>query len=282
MAKVNKIYELVREKNFPIYELAIAGEGIPVSSQKYMKGNRGQDVYSVAKVFVVTAVGMLYDQGLLKTTDTVMKYLSKYAPEGMDHRWNLITIDDALKHRIGMPHGYLDIDVGTIPSDDYLNYLLTTPFAAPPCQSEEYTDAAYYLLARLCEEIIGDTLDNYLMDKLFTPLKFAEVAWTHCPQGHVIGATGLYLSAADVAKLGEVYRNGGTYNGKRIISEEWAWLVLNQGYELNPLGFTPGYGKSGMYGQQIAVLTDLNITVAWTGYEFYQGEEIIRIIKENL
>ena len=108
------------------------------------------------------------------------------------------------------------------------------------------------------------------------------MTWTHCPQGHVIGATGLYLKASDVAKLGEVYRNNGMYNGQRIVSEDWVSLVIGRGYELNQLGFTPGYGKSGMLGQQIAVLTDLNITVAWTGNDFYQGEEIIEIIKENL
>ncbi len=36
----------------------------------------------------------------------------------------------------------------------------------------------------------------------------------------------------DMAKLGEVYQNGGTFEGKRLLSKEWVELVFEREYEL--------------------------------------------------
>ena len=286
---LNNVSEYIKRENLPIYEIAFMGEGFPLSSARFIPGNRSQNVYSVAKVFVVTALGMLFDEGRISTDDRLMDFLADEVDpsvlEKADKRWFDITIDDALKHRIGLPAGYLDIDC-TDPSnplpDDYLGYVLKTPFSREPRGESVYTDAAYYLLARVAEKIAGCTLDNFLWERLFYPLGFAEAAWSHCPRGHVIGATGLYISAADAVKLGEVYRCGGVYNGKKILSPEWVDIVLKRQYELAPFGIGDGYGKGGMLGQQLAVFPDKGISVAWTGYEFKGTIDLLSFIFRQL
>ena len=69
--------------------------------------------------------------------------------------------------------------------------------------------------------ISGQTVDQLLNERLFQPMRFAEAAWSRCPQGFPIGATGLYLSAGDMVKLGALYRDGGVYEGKRLLSQAW-------------------------------------------------------------
>ena len=68
--------------------------------------------------------------------------------------------------------------------------------------------------------VVGENMDALLYDAVLGPLGFREVAWSRCPHGFPIGATGLYIRADDMIKLG--------------------WLYLNRGGLI---------GKDGMYGQ---------------------------------
>ena len=83
--------------------------------------------------------------------------------------------------------------------------------------------------------------------------------------GHPMGATGLYIRTVDMVKLGQVYLNGGTYGGTRIISEDWVKLTLDNGYELNKMKEN-SYGKGGMNGQQLWVFPEKNHVIAWHGH----------------
>ena len=81
-------------------------------------------------------------------------------------------------------------------------------------------------------------------------------------------------------KLGELYRRGGVYGGKRILSEKWVSTVLEEGFELRKTGIGSSYGKGGMLGQRLVVFPDKKITVAWEGYRYRETSEILEIIEE--
>jgi len=245
-------------------------------------GNRCQDVYSVAKAFAVTAVGLLYDRGLLSPQERVCDILGELCPEGMDPRWKLTTVDMALRHRLGLPRGFLDIDVQPMGcfGGDLLQYMLTFPLECSPGEEESYTDGAFYLISRLAELRAGKPLDSFLWEHIFAPLDFAEAAWSRCPQGHPMGATGLYIPVEGMARLGELYRQGGMYGGRRLLSEAWVKLVLDRGYELRPVGHGAAYGKGGMNGQMLLVIPGQNRVVAWQGYLQDGQRDLIRFACE--
>ena len=254
-------------------------ETLEVSAQ-----NPCQNCYSVAKTFTMTAIGLLYDKGLLRTDDRLCDILSDELPEsGMDERWHTVTVDMLLTHSAGLPGGFLDIDINDANGfgTDYLGYLFRASFVRDPAGEPEYTDGAYYLLARVVENLCGESVDDLLWRELFAPLHFREAAWSHCPQGHVIGATGLYARSGDVVKLGELYRCGGMFDGKRIISEDWVNTVLQRGYELQPIGFGDAYGKGGMCGQMLAVFPSKKLSVCWTSYNMNLYSGILGMIEES-
>ncbi len=235
-----------------------------IGTAAFMRVARCQNVYSVAKTFTMTAIGLLYDRGLIRPDDPVCGILADELPQGMDLRWRNATVEMALRHRLGLPAGFLDIDVND-PSDftdDYLRCLLTYPLAYDPDSESRYSDGAYYLLARLAEKITGMPLEDYLRRELLAFMDFKELAFSHCPKGHAIGATGLYIHSSDMAKLGLLYLNGGTYLGKRMLSEEWVRLAVSRGYALDRHGNGPAYGKGGMYGQELLVLPKQHSVVA--------------------
>ena len=237
---------------------AARGDG-PVESLDLRPASLCLNVYSVAKTFTMTALGLLYDQGLIDPQDRLCDILSdELPPRGMDERWRGVTLDMLLRHRAGMPAGFLDIDV-TDPrtfTDDYLGYALTQPLAYAPDTEARYSDGAYYLLARAVEKRAGMALDTFLWREALTALSFRELAASRDPRGHVIGATGMYMGAADMVRLGQVYLGGGTYQGRQILSRAWVDTALSRGYALDRTAGGRAYAKGGMYGQMLIIAPD--------------------------
>lgn len=240
-----------------------------VESLDIIKTNPCQNVYSVAKAFVVTAVGLLVDRGLLSTDEVVTDILADEISDGCQPSWYKTTVDMLLLHKVGLPSGFLDIDCYDSRNfgEDYLAYTLTypTPEDYTP-EKSTYTDAAFYILSRIVEKRAGEPLDNLLWRELLFPIGCLEAAFSRCPKGHPMGATGLYIRAAEVAKLGSIYLNGGMYGSRRILSEDWVGTALSRGYELKPRCGGRAYGKGGMRGQMLLVLPEQKRVIAWQGY----------------
>ena len=232
-------------------------------------GNPCQNCYSVTKVYCVTAIGMLYDEGKIKTTDTIGDiFADEIAAYGIDsEKWANITIHDVMRHEAGFKvGGLLDIDAQDATkwaSQDYLKLVLDAELDGK--KTDRYTDAAFYLISRVVTKISGEKLDVFLAKRLFNKTECREFAFATCPMGYPIGATGLYIRSEDVAKLGRIYLNGGTYNGERIISQDWVNKVIENGYELNKSG--TGYAKGGMRGQYLYINFKHNVSVAWHSYD---------------
>lgn len=232
-------------------------------------GNACQNSYSVAKSFVVTAIGMLYDQGLIDTNERIVDIFADKLPEGMDENWRLMTVHHALTHHCGFPVGYLDIDAidaSTLGTDDYLDYLFKTKLDFAPGERGAYSDAAFYLLSRVVSQKTGEKLDDFLWKRLFYPQGFREMAWSKCPKGYPIGATGLYIYTEDMAKLGELYLRGGVWQGKRILSEQWVEMAKNRCYEFHHICGGRAYGKGGAFGQMLLFIPEQERVVAWHSF----------------
>ena len=254
---------------FSVFRFAvIEGDNDP-ETVDFVATNRCQNVYSVAKAFAMTAVGILWDRGQVRLEDKVCDILADALPEsGMDDRWRLCTVEMALAHQAGLPGGFLDIDV--IPAktfgEDYLRYMLTAPLAYTPGTDRIYSDGAYYLVSRVTEAVSGLPLDDFIWQEIGLPLGFEELAWSHCPQGHAMGATGLYISAADMAKLGALYLGGGVYQGHRVFSEAWRDLAVEKRFSLDPHRTGAYYAKGGMNGQKLYVIPGQNRAVAMQSF----------------
>lgn len=224
-----------------------------------------QNGYSIAKAFTTTAVGILHDRGLLDTEENVPAALGKLCPQEYDPRWNHTTVHMLLKHLVGLPVGFLDIDCEDANQfgRDYLHYAMNHPLYEDHGSVYRYTDAAFYLLSCIVENRAGMPLDSFLWRELFLPLHFRDAAWSHCPLGHAMGATGLFLRAEDMVKLGALYLNGGVWKGRRLLSEAWVGAVFERGYELTAKESGKAYGKGGMLGQNLLLVPHARRAVAW-------------------
>ncbi len=258
---INLLKEFILENNINVYSVNVTvGDKSETFAPRF--GNACNDSYSVAKVYTLTAIGMLVDEGKLKTDDLIYTYFKDEMGDWVDENWKTVTVENVIAHKIGLGRGCLDIDMEEIENEDFLDELFSMELFYEPGTEYVYSDGAYYLLSRLVTKISGEKLDDFLMERLFVPMGVREAAWSNCPKGYPMGATGLYIRSEDVSKLGIAYLNGGEYDGKTYFSEDWANWVLENGYELGILA-DGAWGKGGLYGQYMFISKNTNMVISW-------------------
>ncbi len=232
--------------------------------------NPTNNTYSVAKAFTVAAIGMCVDRGLVRVEDRFLDIMGMELPEGCDEKWRDVTVHMLLKHQIGLGHGILDIDcenASEYTTDDYLSIVLKQPLPGKQGVDSCYSDGAFYMLSLVVEKVTGQRLVDFMRHPLMDVMRFGELAWSCCPKGHSMGATGLYIRCNDMVKLGVLYLNHGVWKGERILSEEWCNTVLERGYEFHEAQSAPGwYCKGGMCGQMLALNPSEGFAVGWMGH----------------
>lgn len=266
---IEKYKQLSLDKNLNVYFICEANKDYQIIKETIVPANPTCNCYSVAKAFTVMAIGLLYDNGLLKLNDYLVNILKDYLPTNLDEKWNKVTIHDVLLHKVGFGSGLLDIDcddASLYKTSDYLKIVFETKLKYEPGTVFQYTDAAYYLLSRVVAKLTNQDLEDYLRPILMEKMKFKELAWSKCPKGYSMGATGLYLRTEDMIKLGILYLNKGMWFNKRILSEEWVDLVIKNRYEFSPLK-DGWYAKGGMRGQLLMFNFEKEKVIACHSYE---------------
>lgn len=261
---INGLKEHLEGDPTPFYGISFSDADGNIETLRGIPGNPCQNVYSVAKAYTACAVGLAYDRGLIKPEDRICDLLRRFVPEKKDERWEDVTVDMALTHRTGLPGTFLDIDACDPRAfgRDYLGYTFSSNLVYDPGTDSKYTDGSFYLLSRAVEAVTGSALDDYLLSELLYDVGFTELAWSRCPLGHPMGATGLYIKAEDTVKLGTLYLNKGAYGGKRYLSEEWVDMSLERGYGFGPDPNGLTYSKGGMRGQVVAFAPKLGLAAS--------------------
>ena len=136
----------------------------------------------------------------------------------------------------------------------------------------------------LIERETGASAEAFAAEHLFQPLGITEWEWESIASGLTDTDGGLYLRPQDMAKLGQLYLDGGTWNGERIVSEAWVaestsrqivntdspdycllWWCSDFHYG-NRTAWT--FFASGTGGQKIFVFPDLDLVVVVTQQVF--------------
>ena len=85
-----------------------------------------------------------------------------------------------------------------------------------------YSSADTQALAMLVAEATGRSLTDYMQEKLYSPLGMESPGyWLTDSMGRELSYVGLLMTARDFAKLGELYRNNGMFQGQQVVPREY-------------------------------------------------------------
>jgi CubicO group peptidase (beta-lactamase class C family) len=159
-------------------------------------------------------------------------------------------------------------------SSDWVRFVLDRPMAAAPGAVFNYSSGASHLLSAIIQEAAGIRTFVFAQTYLFEPLGFSRVSWPSDPHGIAFGAGGVRLTPRDMARFGQLYLQGGVWNGRQVIPAEWVEASVAR--QVSAHGAASYYGYqwwvrgSGIYaahgyrGKRIFVLPDLEMVVVFT------------------
>ncbi|MGD0213704.1 MAG: serine hydrolase [Terriglobales bacterium] len=239
------VNEAIAERQIPGAVLIVGHDGQVVYRKAY--GNRALeprreamtldtvfDCSSLTKVVVTTtAIMQLWQQGKLRMSDPVAKYLPEFAQNGKQD----ITIRQLLVHYSGLAP---DLDLTKPWEGKETAYRMA--FEAPPERAPGaafvYSDINFVVLGALVERLSGESLDEYAAKHIFGPLGMKETrfvpprAWdariapteedenhhlmrgvVHDPTARrmagVAGHAGVFSTADDLAIFAQALLDGG-------------------------------------------------------------------------
>lgn len=289
----------------------VDAEGLPVEAIRAYQGDvlagghhwmadRPRNIYSHTKSYMSTAAGIAIAEGRLSLGDRLVDVLVDALPKDMDSAISAITLRDLLMMSSGLGRVTLmspERDSGVC-GDDYVGYVLSFPMQHPPGERFLYSNGDSYLAGRMVETRVGQTLRDYLMERLFAPLGMAYPEWEHCPQGHTFGASGLRLAIDDMMKLGRLYLRGGEWNGRRLVDPAWIQQAtaahiatptengnpwhMGYGYQFWRSPYPDAYRADGAYGQITTVLPHADAVVAIQCEESERFPEIQQALHDEV
>ena len=178
--------------------------------------------YSLAKNFTATAIGIAQDKCLLNVDNLILDYFTEELPDYFDKKLKIVKIRHLLTQTTGNEKGYFfDFDRSSYKERNYLKVFLSQPLKYEPGVRFVYSNSNYYLLSLIIHRVSGLTLEAFLRKYLFSSMDIHEYAWQNCPMEETLGATGLFMSTIDLAKLGVLYLNNGQYEGHQLLSTGW-------------------------------------------------------------
>lgn len=234
-------------------------------------------LYSLSKSFTSTAAGLAAAEGLLDLDDPLISHFPEFAAEITDRRSRAIL----LRHVAAMASGHQQEMIETVrqvdPDEPVRGFLLSPP-EEEPGSVFAYNQPCTYSLAAVVQRRSGQRLTEYLRPRLFEPLGIGEVGWLRDDQGRELGFSGLHARTEDIAKLGQLYLQGGVWQDRPLLPAEWVREATRshvstarepavdwqQGYGFQFWQSRHGYRGDGAYGQFCLVLPEQEAVVAIT------------------
>ena len=176
------------------------------------------EIGSMSKQFTAAAILLLQEDGKLKLDDTLEQHLPK-CPE----LWKSITIRQALSHTAGLKEylaTFSAIRTETLRSDDMIAKMATMPLDFEPGTAWSYSNLGYLVATLIVERHAGKKLDEFLKERIFTPLKMDNTSSSQPDKVIANRARGYTFT-------GKEYRNAPIINPS---------LASGAGYLLSTLG----------------------------------------------
>ena len=276
-----------------IIHLDVAGLA-NISQKEAMQPNSLFWIASMTKPVTAVSLLMLQDDGKLKVTDQVSKYIPEFSnlktPSG---KYANLTITQILSHTSGLGEAQ-DADVlkaGNLA--DLIPLFLSAPMQYEPGVQWKYTQSGINVASRIVEVVSGMPFDQFVQKRILAPLgmkhttfypdekalaeravgyqknkttgaleRVAQPAIYAGKTGHPpFGNGGLFSTGPDYTRFCQMLLGRGLYKGKRYLSDNAIKLLTTVQTGDLPTGFLQGpeQGNHGAdYGWGLGVAIQRN------------------------
>jgi CubicO group peptidase (beta-lactamase class C family) len=206
--------------------------------------------FSISKTFAALLVGCAVGDSIVESLDaSVVDYIPELAKK---RRYDEVTLDEMLRMTSG-----IDFDEESTSSAKlyYCTNLRQRIYQYPvrwnPGEHYEYGSVSIQLLWDVLHRRLGgETVSQYFEERVWSPLGAERpAAWAldSAKSGVEKFFSGFSATARDHARLGLLYLHGGTFEGKRIVSQAWVDDSLTPDPVAGIVHTSDGYVRRGKY-----------------------------------
>lgn len=299
---LQKMIDGVEEGALPNTHSVLIAKSGKLVFEEYFSGYDAavpHDTRSASKSISSAIVGAAIYKGFLHSTDqTICSLLpSTYecAPDSLKSKISV-------HHLLTMSSGLDAIDFGINrksvasednfqQSEDWAKTVLEAPMIGKPGSHANYGSANPYLLGLIVAEAVPQPLELFMDKELLQPLGISNYIIQADMAGKPYFGGGMYLTPRDMLKFGQLYLNGGSWKGKRVLSKNWVdksfanYMTLENTESKNGYGYLWWHQEyqvkerkiesieaRGAGGQYIFVLPGLDAVVVITSGNFGNGK----------
>lgn len=207
-----------------VRSLLVQQNGERILEQYYhgMRPGGKMNTKSASKSIISLLVGIAVERELINSVDDpIAEYLPEYYQSIEDSLKRSITIKDLLTMRSGLETTSFHNYGAWVTSDNWVKFALEQPMEKEPGGDMTYSTGSSHLLSVIITKVSGMSTRAFANKHLFDPLNIEVGGWDRDPQGYYMGGNNLALSSEAMMKIGQMVLNGGTWEGKRIISQDW-------------------------------------------------------------
>jgi CubicO group peptidase (beta-lactamase class C family) len=210
--------------------LLVLADGAIVHEEYALTG--GPDVrwisWSVAKSFVSALVGIALGE---RRFESIEDPITKYLPELAGSAYDGVRIKDVLQMSSGASwnedYGNYGSDItrfgmAIVLGGSQDEFARTLVREREPGSYNHYNSTDTQVLGMLLVRVTGRPIADYMEEKLWQPLAMERDAyWITDDAGMELAFGGLNATLRDYARFGELYRNGGRWNGRQVVPADW-------------------------------------------------------------
>jgi CubicO group peptidase (beta-lactamase class C family) len=136
-------------------------------------------IASVTKQFTAMGIMLLQQEGKLNVQDSVCKFIEDCPPA-----WQPITLHHLLTHTSGLPENFsiqdlMSLTLSRNPMRDGLEMIKTRPLQSTPGETYQYSSVGYNMLGYILEQVSGRKYEDYLREKIWSPLGMNDTGQDH-------------------------------------------------------------------------------------------------------
>lgn len=201
---------IVQKDGKPIYKKVLGKEFLISSSAP---------AEELTQWFTAVSVLQQHEEGKINLDDPASKYIPKFEQYMKGH----ITVRHGLTHTTGLenkegiskfiPKGFASL------TEEVDAYISKRDIVANPGEAFAYNRIGLAIAAKVSEIATKKTFDRLATDKLFRPMGMRQTMYTN-DNGYINTYNGASTSAQDCMNFLQMLLNKGTFNNKKILSEE--------------------------------------------------------------
>lgn len=231
--RLQEMVELLQRIDFGVDSILIVRNGYIVF-ERYLNTSYGKDVIYPLRTCTSTVTsiltGIALDEGAISNiSQNVLGCFPDRVFQSVDSRKQAMTIEHLLMMMsgVGFNEQFVPYDD---PRNDYyqmmnsldpVQYFLDLRMSHEPGTNWVYNSGGAHILSAIIEETTNQNTLAYAREHLFEPLGISNIQWDSDNQGVSCGGFGLSLTPRDMAKIGHLYLNNGTWDTQQIVSKDW-------------------------------------------------------------